>query len=114
MTDDRSTPLSSRAGVDAPPAVFSGNERLHQNERTASRTIDGQAVVITIDQNELHVFNAVGSRVWELADGRALSQVVDDIVSEFEVERPQAVSDVYQFVGELVRVGAAHIEAPQP
>ena len=34
---------------------LSGGERLLQNERTASRVIDGKAVVITIDQNELHV-----------------------------------------------------------
>jgi hypothetical protein len=90
-------------------ARLSGAERLRQCERTASRVIDGKAVVITIDHNQLHVLNAVGTRVWELADGRPLSAIVDDIVREFEVERERAALDVCAFAERLVTVGAAQI-----
>jgi hypothetical protein len=58
---------------------------VRQSERTASRVIDGKAIVITIDQNELHVLNGVGTRVWQLLDGRELGAVVEAIVAEFEV-----------------------------
>jgi hypothetical protein len=92
---------------------LSGAERLRQCERTASRVIDGKAVVITIDRNELHVLNAVGTRVWELADGRPLSAIVDDIVREFAVEREQAAVDVCAFAAQLVSVGAAQITKQQ-
>jgi hypothetical protein len=92
---------------------LSGAERLRQCERTASRVIDGKAVVITIDHNELHVLNAVGTRVWELADGRPLSSIVDDIVREFEVEREQAAADVCAFAAQLLSVGAAQITKQQ-
>lgn len=88
---------------------LSGLERLRQCERTASRVIDGKAVVITIDRNELHVLNAVGTRVWELADGRPLSTIVDDIVREFAVERERAAADVCAFAEQLLAVGAARI-----
>lgn len=84
-------------------------ERLLQNERTASRVIDGKAVVITIDQNELHVLNSVGTRVWELADGRSLGDIIDQIVREFEVERTRAAEDVCTFAERLLSVGAARI-----
>jgi hypothetical protein len=90
-------------------ARLSGAERLQQSERTASRVIDGKAVVITIDSNELHVLNAVGTRVWELADGRPLSAIVDDIVCEFEVERERAASDVCTFAERLLSLGAVQI-----
>lgn len=92
---------------------LSGAERLRQCERTASRVIDGKAVVITIDRNELHVLNAVGTRVWELADGRPLSAIVDEIVREFAVEREQAAVDVCTFTEQLLSVGAARITRHQ-
>ena len=90
--------------------------RLSQSERTASRVIEGKAVVITVDHNELHVLNSVGTRVWELADWRPLAAIVEAIVSEFEVEAERALPDVRRFVEELVAVGAVqvHEEPPAP
>ena len=84
--------------------------RLLPCERTASRVIDGKAVVITIDSNELHVFNAVGTRVWQLCDGRSLDAVVDEIVREFEVERERAEADVRAFAEQLLAIGALEIQ----
>ena len=81
-------------------------QRVRQADRTASRVIEGKAVVITIDSNRLHVLNPVGSRVWELSDGRSLSELVDAVVAEFEVERPRAALDVRTFVRELLQMGA--------
>ena len=84
-------------------------QRLRQNQRTACRVIDGKAIVITIDQNQLHVLNGVGTRIWGLCDGRSLNAIVDVIVDEFEVERDRALQDVREFAGRLVVLGAAHI-----
>lgn len=91
------------------PPRLSGGERLLQCERTACRVIDGKAVVITIDQNELHVLNSVGTRVWELADGRPLDAIVEQIVREFEVEPARAAEDVRAFAEQLLAVGAARV-----
>jgi hypothetical protein len=59
----------------ASETTLRGTERLSQCERTACRIIDGKAVVITIDENQVHVLNAVGTRVWELCDGRPLDAI---------------------------------------
>lgn len=79
---------------------------LHQAERTACQIIEGKAVVITIDSNELHVLNPVATRIWELADGRALADVIESIVEEFEVSRVRATEDVIRFAQEMLRLGA--------
>lgn len=97
-----------------PIPPLSGPVRLLQNERTACRVIGGKAVVITIDQNQVHVLNGVGTRVWELADGRPLDAIVDAIVDEFEVERAQAMLDVCRFAERLVAVGAARVAEERP
>lgn len=79
---------------------------LSQSERTACRIIEGKAVVITIDHNQLHVLNPVGTRVWELADGRSLEAIVAGIVREFEVDPARARLDVEKFVEQLLAIGA--------
>ena len=89
--------------------LASGQLRFEQCERTASRVIDGKAIVITIDRNQLHVLNDVGTRIWQLADGRSLSEIVEALVGEFEVQRERATADVFRFVEQLLAVGAAQI-----
>src|SRR5688572_26203044 len=94
-------------------APLSGHERLQQNQRTACRVIDGKAVVITIDRNQVHVLNGVGTRVWELADGRSLEAIVEQISLEFEVERERARQDVCVFAEQLVALDAARLLAAE-
>jgi GeoRSP system PqqD family protein len=72
----------------------------------ASRVTRGQALVVQIEQRKLHRLNAVGTRVWELCDGRSLGAIVDIVVVEFEVEREVAFKDVCAFVEELAELGA--------
>lgn len=71
--------------------------------------IDGKAIVITIDRNQLHVLNGVATRIWQLVDGRSIADIVGVIVSEFEVESDRAARDVYAFAEQLLSVGAAEL-----
>jgi len=106
-------PNTSTSSARGAREALSGRERIVQAERTASRCIDGRAVVISIDQNRVHVLNDVGTRVWEKCDGRTLDAIVEDIVGEFEVERARAALDVRAFAELLVGVGAAHLSVPE-
>lgn len=73
---------------------------------TASRLIAGEAVILSLDTKVLRGLNAVGSRVWDLIDGRrTVDEIVDVIVGEFDVARPEAAADVGAFVRELVDKG---------
>lgn len=99
----------SDAPAQSPLSLRAGQVRFEQCGRTASRVIDGKAIVITIDSNQLHVLNDVGTRVWQLADGRTLEAIVDAIVDEFDVDREQASLDVCRFAEQLLAIGAAQI-----
>ncbi|MBZ0121015.1 MAG: PqqD family protein [Sandaracinaceae bacterium] len=84
--------------------------RLRQSERTASRVVDGRAVVVVIDTQQLHTLSEVGSFVWERADGRSVGEIVDAIVGEFDVDRAQALADLERFTVDLSRLGALRVE----
>ena len=79
----------------------------------ASRVTRGEALVVLIEQRKLHRLNDVGTRVWELCDGRSLGAIVGTVVEEFEVEPAQAAREVQAFIEELLGLGALQLcEAP--
>ena len=71
--------------------------------QVAGRVVDGEAVIILSESNLVNVYNPVGSRVWELCDGtRTVDDVIDLIVSEYEVNRERAQADVVAFIEQLL------------
>jgi sulfatase maturation enzyme AslB (radical SAM superfamily) len=53
---------------------------------TASRVFSGEAVVITPAENTMRMFNTVGSRIWELADGqRTMDDMFEALLDEYAV-----------------------------
>jgi Coenzyme PQQ synthesis protein D (PqqD) len=76
--------------------------RLTRAPNVAWRVLDGQAVLVAPSSPLVHTLNAVGTLVWERADGRAVSSIVDEVVNEFAVTRTQAMADVELFVRDLL------------
>jgi hypothetical protein len=75
--------------------------------QVAARIIDDQAVVVLADSGEVNVFNAVGTRIWELIDGsRTIQQIADTIHSEYEVTAEEALRDVQEFTQKLLEAKA--------
>ncbi|MBI2153258.1 MAG: PqqD family protein [Candidatus Rokubacteria bacterium] len=73
---------------------------------TAWRIIEGEAVILSMETKVLRGLNPLGSRVWELIDGkRSMDEIVGQIVREFDVETRQADEDVRRFVQELLDKG---------
>jgi hypothetical protein len=73
---------------------------------TAWRVIEGEAVILSMDSKVLRGLNAVGSRIWELIDGRRdVEQIVDVVVGEFSVAPERARADVEAFLRVLADRG---------
>lgn len=69
---------------------------------TAHQIIDGEAVIITPGQMMVHVLNAVGSRIWDLADGeRNIEDIAKVLSEEFDVSYETALDDAVEFTGDL-------------
>lgn len=78
-----------------------------RNENTASRIIDGQAVIMTLTDNTLHTLNAVGSRIWELCTGqKTMEEIIQIIQEEYISARPDEIrSDCEIFFKDLYSKG---------
>ena len=78
----------------------------NKSPHTASRIIDRQAVVVIPGKGQVNILNPVGSRIWELADGKkSLNELAMLISNEFEVEPEVAYLDTEEFVYELLEKG---------
>lgn len=81
------------------------------HDQVAARIIDDQAVVVLADSGEVNVFNAVGTRIWELIDGsHTLQQIAESIHSEYDVTPEQALQDVLEFAQMLFDAKAITLE----
>lgn len=79
--------------------------------KTASRIIDGEAVIVLLDKQETIVLNDVGSRIWEIMDGKKdIDEISGAIMSEFDAAREEALKDITEFVEDMVQRGAAEIK----
>jgi len=69
---------------------------------TAHQIFDGEAVIIVPSEQMVNVLNPVGSRIWDLADGKkSIRQIAEILVDEFEVSYETALKDAIEFTGDL-------------
>jgi hypothetical protein len=81
----------------------------------AWRVYDEEAVIISPDDSLLNTLNAVGTLIWEAADGRTpLSAIVARICEEFDVPPERAERDAAAFIETLSQRGLLTVsESPQ-
>ncbi len=69
---------------------------------TASQIIDEEAVVIVPSEQMVNVLNAVGCRIWDLADGRrSIAEIAEILKQEFDVSYETALEDAVEFTRDL-------------
>jgi coenzyme PQQ biosynthesis protein PqqD len=79
------------------------DKKVTRDENVAWRIIGDEAVLLSAEDSSVHSLDAVGTRIWELCDGeKTVSEIVDQVVSEFEVDRETAEKDVVEFIEELM------------
>jgi len=75
---------------------------LQKHPDAASRDYDGEAFIVVPGLGEYNILNPIGTRVWDLIDGRrGLSDIVRVISDEYEVPAEVAEADVTSFVEDL-------------
>jgi hypothetical protein len=81
-----------------------------RNDRVVSRKIVDELILVPIRQSvaemeTLYTLNEVGARVYELIDGkRPAREIVEAIVTEFDVAFDTAEADVREFISQLLQI----------
>lgn len=81
-----------------------------RSESVVSRKIVDELILVPLrktaaEMETLYTLNEVGARVYELIDGeRRVREIVESIVSEFDIERGDAENDVRVFIEQLLEI----------
>jgi len=63
------------------------------------------------EMDAIYTLNETASTIWEALDGqRTLAEVLALVVQEYDVEPPQAQSDLFELLEQLAAVRAIEIE----
>lgn len=74
-----------------------------RSDKTASRIIGSEAVIISLGDSYIRGLNPVATRIWELLDEKITTEKIAEIISkEFKVELDEARKDTQQFLKQLV------------
>ena len=69
----------------------------------AFNRLQDQLIIIDFKaEHQFHQLNDVAGRIWELCDGKnSQTQIIDQMLSEFEIDRDIIEKDVEIFLSEL-------------
>ena len=84
----------------------------HKNSSMVGQRVSTEVILVPVKQNVtdlqcIYTLKNVGARIWELLDSEeTVAGIVSVLTNEYEVERPQAETDVIDFLAQLESVGA--------
>lgn len=78
-----------------------------RNERNCIwRFLDNETVVFSDDGQLVHQLNDTGAEIWEMLDGKtSITQIVNKIYEEFDVQKEEAETEVKLFIETLHKKG---------
>ncbi|WP_021029088.1 PqqD family peptide modification chaperone [Litchfieldella anticariensis] len=81
-----------------------------RNPDLVAANIDGDVVMMSIEQGEYYGITGVGSRAWELlASPIAVVDIARVICAEYDTDEVTCLADMQSFVEELLQLGLVSV-----
>jgi len=75
---------------------------ISQIEEIVASDIDGETVMMSIENGEYYGLDDIGSRIWELIEKPTkVSDLIDRLLERFDVDRETCERDVLKFLNDL-------------
>ncbi len=82
------------------------NTVVSRNERIVGSTIDGEVVVMNIQDGQYYGMDDIGSRIWNLLETpRTIDALIGELLAEFDIERQTCEKDILPFLERLLVAG---------
>ena len=77
--------------------------------------IDGEVVMLSVENSEYYGMDAVGSRIWQLLENeRSYDNLIKTLLEEYEVTEEQCRTDSLAFLEQLFEKKLVEITSPNP
>ena len=89
------------------------NQRVRVPEDVLFREIDGEAVILNLDNEAYHGLDEVGTRMWiVLQESETIGEAYAQLLSGYDVDAGQLKTDMVELLSELRQHGLITIESP--
>ena len=83
--------------------VISPETILHRKSDLLYNIIDGEVIMLSVENSEYYGLDRIGSRIWELLEHPiSFKALIDKIMDEYEVPETQCKSDTLTFINILI------------
>ncbi|AGA92228.1 Coenzyme PQQ synthesis protein D (PqqD) [Thioflavicoccus mobilis 8321] len=84
---------------------------IRQSEEQVAAEVDGEVVMMSVEQGNYYGLDEVGSRIWQLIETpTTLADLCEDLTKEFDVEPATCEEDVVRFLEELAAQGLVKVD----
>jgi len=84
--------------------VLSLSTKVYKNKNIISNQIDGETVIMRIEENDYFQLDETGTYIWNIIDKPiSVIEISDKIIEHFGISREQSESDMLNFINELSR-----------
>ncbi len=91
--------------------AINDNYLVSQKKEIVAADMDGETVMISIENGKYYAIDTIGSRIWELlAFPRSMVEVVRILREEYDVEYGQCQADVLEFLNYLRQEGLINLD----
>ena len=75
-----------------------------KNKSILENEIDGEKIMLNIDNGEYYGLDKIASRIWELADNKiSIENMIRQLLEEYEIDYETCKNDVLEFLDELIK-----------
>jgi coenzyme PQQ biosynthesis protein PqqD len=79
-------------------------ERVRRHESVIAQQVEGQTILLRVDDGGYYAIDGVGCAIWELCDGnRPVGEIVAELTAEFDAPEATIRADVLEFIQDLRR-----------
>lgn len=90
---------------------ISKDKKLIASSELLKQKVDGEYVLVNLENQNYYALDLVGSRIWEiLLESESTYAAFDQVLAEYEVEGDRLQSDLDQLISDLLASGLVTLE----
>ncbi len=91
--------------------TIENNSKIILNQELLQSEIDGETIMMSIDNGKYYGLNSVASRIWEIIKDEPLfSELIEKLMEEYDIEKKQCEIETLDFLTNLIKNKLIKIE----
>ena len=83
--------------------TINNQDRIILNQELLQSEIDGETIMMSIDNGKYYGLNTVASRIWEIIKEEPLfAEIVEKLLSEYDIDKAQCETETKDFLVKLI------------